>query len=362
MLVSVTLPNTLPGENTTPTQQTNLSMQERREKQAEVFDGAIKMLNNFWRREHDGFPITPIPVPCMKANMPYNDHEDVEKLFKKGIREILTTPAFVNLRQEYVFLVKHCVRRTYMLEFVKCNDPSCSHCSCKPIRAKNLISYIKQMGGQLPTPGFSHIHAGHYMTWLEMNNYIQHLQQPVVGIDKGCPSIADVKVCPRGCQYVISSVSDGEKHDFLVHYTERQSDMQKKRRAQKRAANSPTTMDLTEGDSCTTAAEPQSWLCTYKLPDGTECRFMGETYYQLRKHKHQSQHFVRRRELEFPENEVGLLLRTLTEQTKKWSSFWTVVLLDEQCAAVTTINEMVLVLPLKGETWTLFVLFLFTHQ
>ncbi|XP_070549721.1 uncharacterized protein [Ptychodera flava] len=114
-------------------------------------------------------------------------------------------------------------------------------------------------------------------------------------IDKGCPSIADVKVCPRGCQYVISSVSDGEKHDFLVHYTERQSDMQKKRQAQKRAANSPTTVDLTEGDICTTAAEPQSWLCTYKLPDGTECRFMGETYYQLRKHKHQSQHFVRKK-------------------------------------------------------------------
>ncbi|XP_070573007.1 uncharacterized protein [Ptychodera flava] len=155
----------------------------------------------------------------------------------------------------------------------------CTHCSINPIKATTLMSCIKSMGNKLPTPTLSAVHSGHYMTFFEVTNHIKHLKQQAQGPDVGCPSLSEVKLCPRGCMYVISSKTDGERHELLVHYNERQNELQTKRRERKRNANE------TRSD--------HDWVCKFRLVDGVQCQFSCQTYYGLRNHKQETQHFER---------------------------------------------------------------------
>ncbi|XP_070580099.1 uncharacterized protein [Ptychodera flava] len=66
------------------------------------------------------------------------------------------------------------------------------------------------MGNKLPTPTLSAVHNGHYITFFEVTNHIKHLKEQAQGPDVGCPSLSEVKLCPRSCMYVISSKTDGK--------------------------------------------------------------------------------------------------------------------------------------------------------
>jgi hypothetical protein len=103
-----------------------------------------------------------------------------------------------------------------MIEFMICNDPTCSHCPNVPVSAHYLLSRLRRIGNQMPTPTFSDLHRGHYMTALEYLAAVDRGRTPTPP-DQGLPSIvaAGVKRCHRGCNMVLTSKVDGEHHDLL---------------------------------------------------------------------------------------------------------------------------------------------------
>ncbi len=163
-LASVTLPIVLEGESVPPMRQTELTEAERTNKLAKVFDNAIETLCSYWNKTHDGHPVIPIPYPCFKQGIPYNDHDLVAKLLKSGINAARADPQLEAIRQEWILFAKHCVRRTYLVEFIRCESVNCS--TCTPLRPQTpFMEYIREVG-QLPTPVPSKAHPGHYCTWL----------------------------------------------------------------------------------------------------------------------------------------------------------------------------------------------------
>ena len=73
-------------------QQTGLTDEERSHKLAQVFDNATEKLCSYWNKTHDGYPVIPIPYPCLKKGTPYNDHGLVAKLIKSGINAVTADP------------------------------------------------------------------------------------------------------------------------------------------------------------------------------------------------------------------------------------------------------------------------------
>ena len=54
---------------------------------------------------------------------------------------------------EYAFLMKHCVKKTNAIGFIKCMDnPKCNHCEQKPIQANSFMEFIQWAGWRMFTP------------------------------------------------------------------------------------------------------------------------------------------------------------------------------------------------------------------
>ena len=132
-LASVTFPACLPREDKPPCFQSGLTQEEVKQKEAIVFDNAIDELNGYWRKQFDGYNVTPYKVSCLEKPEPYSDHSMIDNFLKTGIRHIMANEDLSKILKEYKFLVKHCIRRTNALEFVKCQDPECEHCTSHPI-------------------------------------------------------------------------------------------------------------------------------------------------------------------------------------------------------------------------------------
>ena len=239
-----------------------------------MFDNAIDKLNGYWRMQFDGYNVTPYKVSCLEKPEPYSDHSMIDNFLKTGIRQIMANEDLSKILKEYKFLVKHCIRRTNALEFVKCQDLECEHCTSHPIRAVRFMAYLRSLDeSRMYTPTPSVTHPGHYNTWLEMNFKHVDLKKPILGLDAGCPSLdGQIPICNRGCNYVFTSDANKLRHDLLVHYNERKADQTQKRRAAKRSAN-----HLDEGEQHT---------CVYH-----DCGLSYTSQASLRRHQHKKQHF-----------------------------------------------------------------------
>ena len=106
MLSSVRLPSTLPGENRPPSAQSKLTPAERLEKEAQVFDNAMKSINAFWNgREFDGFPISSKHQACTQQSSPFNDYDTVHDIISSGSKARITGNP--DLHRELKFAVNH---------------------------------------------------------------------------------------------------------------------------------------------------------------------------------------------------------------------------------------------------------------
>ena len=66
----------LPGEDQLSWMQRDLSSEEMKENEKQVFENAIKLLNNYWGQVViDGFPVKPVHVKCNDNATPYDDEE-----------------------------------------------------------------------------------------------------------------------------------------------------------------------------------------------------------------------------------------------------------------------------------------------
>ena len=69
------------------------------------------------------------------------------------------------IHMEYKILIKHCVRRTNAIEFVKCEEETCSLCSPHPVKAKKFMAFLRSLDEpRMFTPTQSDDHPGHYKT------------------------------------------------------------------------------------------------------------------------------------------------------------------------------------------------------
>ena len=119
-----------------PGQLSGLAADEKRLKEAEVFDAAIADLCSTHWKDATFDKCSPVPVSCI-GDLPlhtYSDHEDVHSFLVNSLRDI-RTGKFEKIKME---IVTHVQRYRNELIFLKSLEPGCPHCSEHPVRAKKL--------------------------------------------------------------------------------------------------------------------------------------------------------------------------------------------------------------------------------
>eukprot|EP00117_Sycon_ciliatum_P043397 scpid28652/ scgid31427/ len=285
-LAGVTLPITLEGEDKPPCQQSGLNSSEREEKEVEVFDNAIRMLNPYWNDKlYDTFPISSRGIPAKDRPAPYDDAQPVAAFNEAGIREIESKPELKAIQAELQFFAKHSVRSTSLLQFCKCADSACGHCSTRPVRSVQLVNFLRSCpGGHIPLPTPSHGHSGHFMTFLETKAVVEAGQgNRLVGL-ASAPSATSGKLCKYGCKWLLMSRAASERHELVLHRNERRNEQQQARRQK------PSN----DSNNSEPSAKPQH-CCLFIMDDGTKCGFVGTSAYYLRTHKEKEGHSRKRK-------------------------------------------------------------------
>lgn len=105
-------------------------------------------------------------------------HKSFQEFQNAKVRDLKSNPDTKELQLLYSFLVKHCNRKAYQLEFVRCFAEGCKHCSLLPDRDNQFLRVIKDFGGTLLMPVFSEVYKTHYKNLNEMltvkNNQQHH--------------------------------------------------------------------------------------------------------------------------------------------------------------------------------------------
>ena len=122
-----------------PCQLSGLTADEKRLKEAEVFDAAIADLcSTHWKdATFDNFECSPVPVSCID-DLPL--HEDVHSFLVSSLRDI-RAGKFEKIKMEMEAMHTHVKRYRNEVIFLKCPEPGCPHCSEHPVRAKKLFNF-----------------------------------------------------------------------------------------------------------------------------------------------------------------------------------------------------------------------------
>ena len=271
-LVGVTLPITLPGEDTPPCQQTDLTPEALYNKEHTMFNKFMQVLNTYWNgTTYDGHKVFSSSIPCSDEPTPYNDEKEVERLLAAVVKEQETNNKLKQFRQEMEFLYRHGVVRCNAIEFYRCTSVTCSHCTAVLPKATKLLEAIRRWGDRLPTPEPLVSLPGHYKSLLQVMGPL-HPDAPLP-IDHGLPSLESVHLCPRGCRVVLLSKASKKRHELLVHFAQRQSDLRKGKRKADSVGEPPKKITKT------------AWVCNF-----SGCTYTASTQWQLRKHKEAEQH------------------------------------------------------------------------
>ena len=140
-LTGLQLRATLPGEEKSPEEQ-SLNQSEKSRKTAIVLDTAIDDVQQcLQNRFYDSFPVNTKAVKS-SAKHPYSDADKMEELSDASLLKIRNNNTLTILAEEYQFIARHSIQRTFQLEFLKCTDSKCGHCTDKPIRSQKLMAFL----------------------------------------------------------------------------------------------------------------------------------------------------------------------------------------------------------------------------
>ena len=114
-LSSVILPSILEEDSEEPNKQ-NLEEEQRRQKEAQIFDNAMNMVTDkYWSgKEFNGSEVSPTYKPCRSNEHPYNDYKEVHKLLTGGINDLRDSKL---LMEEVRLFLKHLDRKCNELIF-----------------------------------------------------------------------------------------------------------------------------------------------------------------------------------------------------------------------------------------------------
>lgn len=190
-LASVILPSVLEGDLTSPIQNNDLTDEERRQKEASLFDQSMALIKDvYWKdAQFNGSKVETKVKNCLENETPYDDYDTIHQVryndseFKKQANarksyivvllfQIFTGPirnfrASKEAMTEYRFMAKHIIRKSNEIIFVKCSDPVCRHCSGRPIQCRQIWEFLKERNFKWWNPKESQTHVGHFMTFIE---------------------------------------------------------------------------------------------------------------------------------------------------------------------------------------------------
>lgn len=204
-LVSVFLPDTLPGEPSPPCEQ-NLSENEQSRKEKMVFNNALDMVGRHLRdltfRKNE-VCCRFIPAGSTQETGKYREvHASITKS-ATGLRNSI-------YNEEYNFMISHMDRRYGMVIFKRCQNENCGHCTLLPPQ----LSRAWQQLANFPSPTLEDngVHFKTYMEACKMGEMEHHdLHMPTV-------QKKSLGSCPfEGSNYLFTSQSDRRNHNSRVH-------------------------------------------------------------------------------------------------------------------------------------------------
>ena len=143
------------------------------------------------------------------------------------------------------FLIAHCVKRSYYLQFAKCKSPDCTHCSTRPVKAVNFMKDLDRLGGSIPPPMESIVHRKCALHPTASYAYLDEvLVESRLGrvshVESAQPSFRHgyLKSCPEGCNVILTSTDDLSRHYHLMGHKATKPTMAKRPRGKKRALDS----------------------------------------------------------------------------------------------------------------------------
>ena len=110
-LCSVILPSILDGDDKAPCKMTGIDAEERRQKEAILFDNAMDVVvSNYWNNlTFNGNAVTTSFKHCLANEEPYNDYETVHKLLSGGLNAIRNN---VEVMKELRHMFAHMERKS----------------------------------------------------------------------------------------------------------------------------------------------------------------------------------------------------------------------------------------------------------
>jgi len=175
-----------------------------------VLDQATDLCSRFWNgKKYDGFPIRTFLFLSdnPKVKQIKLTHDLIYDFVNTSKTELKKNTTFQLLRDKYLFLVKHTNRKKFQLEFIRCQDSTCPHCSKLPVRDNKFLDAIRAFGGSVPTPVID-ISGKHYRTFLDLS------QSPF--IYQNTKMNNEEETCPFCKNYAIFSDADRKRHFTLM--------------------------------------------------------------------------------------------------------------------------------------------------
>ena len=217
LIVGVILPVAIPELDYVVPKET------QEEKWGMVLDNAVEELGRFWHGKlYDSFPITVHPFFSNNPSIPHlkSIHESLKAFSVAGKKELESNTTYQQLQESYIFLVKHCNRKSYQIEFRRCSSKDCRHCFNLPTRRNDFLEVMDNFGGSLPIPVKSDVLTDHYKSLEEL---LHVSTSNLKKTDKKISSCTDNGVCPYvGCNYAFFSKADEDRHFRLMRHNNKE--------------------------------------------------------------------------------------------------------------------------------------------
>jgi hypothetical protein len=122
--------------------------------------------------------------------------------YSKSSKKIKNDQKLNQLLLVYKFLVSHCCRKPYQIEFVRCLRANCDHCSNLPERDNPLFKLVSELGGYFPMPT-KNVRGYHYENLRDTLQYLKYKPKFTYATKHG--------KCSFGCNYYFFSKADRQK-------------------------------------------------------------------------------------------------------------------------------------------------------
>ena len=195
----------------------------------QIFDAVEECAKYIRGAKYGGFSITP-HCDLYDGKEEKEVHENLKDALNKVTKKKISSGDLKEFLTEYRFLMSHCVKRKYYLQFKKCTSLACHHCSTHPVRAKEFFNEITNLGGSIPPLMKSLVYEGSYASLQELRT--EYRYQPLYNL-KNQPSYKKGLTCQQGCNIVFFSAGEKPRHYLLMGHAD---EKQKKKKASKKKA------------------------------------------------------------------------------------------------------------------------------